>query len=599
MKVKTLLIKNFKGISDLVIEPKEKIILAFGANGKGKTSFKEAFYAALTGNFPSNAIKLGESSCELGLVLEDGSEILRTHYADKKKPNTVKVNGKKTTNKAVNELLENRMGMPMSVFEIVSSAEKLEELDSAEMSTLMLTALSDKPDIDVLMKYIGTVDKEVKETIVSMFPEAPEKFDFSKITEVYNFAKDERASYKRNCVNFKAAVEYGEVEEPKRTIAEVEKDLFDIVKKEGIQQEGERSNRLYKAALESRQKVLDTIAKNEKTIKELNAKRPSKPEYDRIKSELNSKNEDVVAIRTTISSLTKNNTMFENTLTNLGKTVCPISEKLICTTDKTTIKADLEKLIEQNLDAIEQQNELLTKTTAEIQKLNTELDAYNENAKKYEQVIALTGNNERLKDTLPVLPPEPKAVRIFDYSLDKAKLNDELEHIRKYQDYLKNVQFLKANEDMVRVYDEIVNLLSPKGAVVKAITDHYLGVFSAAINETASKLRPGFEIAFDTEKGFALLVRTTFGGVMKSFSMLSSGEKSLTMFMMLNLLNMIHNQRILFIDDIDKLDNDALEQLLKILSDKAFLDNYDHIVLLGVDHEDTMKLLSGLKADRI
>lgn len=599
MKVKQLLIKNFKGIDELIIEPKEKLILAMGANGKGKTSFKEAFYAALTGNFPNDPIRLGESYCELCVVLEDGTEITRVHNRDKKKPNYVKVNGKKTTNKAVDELLETRLGIPKDVFDIVSSAEELEALDSAGLSTLMLSALSDKPDIDVLLKYIGTVPKKVKDALKEMFPAMPEKFDFSKITEVYDLAKDERANYKRNCINFKAAVEYGEVEEPKRTIAEVEAELHDIIRRETVMEEQKSTLRMYESAVASRKKVLDTIKENEKLIASIKATRPLVSELKEIKNTIAKKNNAIITARTTITSLVKSNEMFENTLENLGKAVCPISEKLVCTTDKTAVRQDIQSIIDANKKSIEDQNSIIDKLQTELEALNKRLDAYNENARNYDKIIALTGSNERLRESLPVLPKKPDEIKIFDYSLDKTRINKEIDQIRKYETYIKNRGFLEANEELAEIYDQIVTLLAPKGAVVKAITDHYLGVFSAAINETASKLRPGFEIQFDTEKGFSLLVKTATGGALKNFGMLSSGEKALTMFMMLNLLNMIHSQRILFLDDIDKLDNDAFEQLLKILNDKTFLDAYDHIVLLGVDHEDTMKVLSGIKADRI
>lgn len=599
MRVKELLIKNFKGIDELIVEPKEKLILAIGANGKGKTSFKEAFYAALTGNFPNDAIKLGHDYCELCLVLEDDTEITRIQYRDKKKPNLVKVNGKKTTNKAVAELFQTRTGLPMDIFEIVSSAEKLEELDSAELSTLMLAALSDKPDINVLLKYIGKISRKTEEALKEMFPAAPETFDFAKITEVYNLAKDERANYKRNCVNFKAAVEYGEVEEPKRTVAEVEADIHDVIRKESVLEEHKRTIRMYESAVASRQKILDTIKENETLISSIKAKRPVPSELSEINDAIAKTNSNIQSAKATIASLLKSNELFENTLENLGKAVCPISEKLICTTDKTAVRQDIQDIITSNKDAIKSQESLVEKFSAEIKALNDKLNAYNENVRNYDKVISLTANNERLKSSLPQLPTKPAEIKVFDYSLDKARLNKEMDLIKKYELYVKNLGFLEANQEMADIYDEIVNLLAPKGAVVKAITDHYLGVFSAAINETAAKLRPGFEIQFDTEKGFSLLVRTKAGDALKNFSMLSSGEKSLTMFMMLNLLNMIHNQRILFVDDIDKLDNDAFEQLLKIVNDKAFLDAYDHIVLLGVDHEDTMKLLSGVKADRI
>jgi DNA repair exonuclease SbcCD ATPase subunit len=60
MKIKTILIENFKGIEKLRYDFKSTTVGLVAENGKGKTAFREAFFAAITGEFPENCIQTGK-----------------------------------------------------------------------------------------------------------------------------------------------------------------------------------------------------------------------------------------------------------------------------------------------------------------------------------------------------------------------------------------------------------------------------------------------------------------------------------------------------------------------------------------------------------
>lgn len=48
----------------------------------------------------------------------------------------------------------------------------------------------------------------------------------------------------------------------------------------------------------------------------------------------------------------------------------------------------------------------------------------------------------------------------------------------------------------------------------------------------------------------------------------------------------------MIMDDLDKLDADAFSALLELVTNPVVEDEYDHIILSCVDHEDSMKLLA-------
>ena len=102
MKVKSVTIVHFKGIDYYEYIPKNPTACMLGNNGRGKTSFKQAVYAGLTGNFPDNCIAEDSDMCSVSITLEDDTEITRIMYRDK--PNETRVNGRKVTKKSADEL---------------------------------------------------------------------------------------------------------------------------------------------------------------------------------------------------------------------------------------------------------------------------------------------------------------------------------------------------------------------------------------------------------------------------------------------------------------------------------------------------------------
>lgn len=65
----------------------------------------------------------------------------------------------------------------------------------------------------------------------------------------------------------------------------------------------------------------------------------------------------------------------------------------------------------------------------------------------------------------------------------------------------------------------------------------------------------------------------------------STGEQTLAIFLILDMLNQLSGFGILMLDNLDALDANALDELMGVLTSKEVLDRYDHIFISMLAHE--------------
>lgn len=70
---------------------------------------------------------------------------------------------------------------------------------------------------------------------------------------------------------------------------------------------------------------------------------------------------------------------------------------------------------------------------------------------------------------------------------------------------------------------------------------------------------------------------------------LSGGESLILRFLMLDMLNQLTGTHLMFLDNIEVLDDDALTYLVNIITSKEFEDEYDHVFIAGVNHPDVIE----------
>ena len=76
-------------------------------------------------------------------------------------------------------------------------------------------------------------------------------------------------------------------------------------------------------------------------------------------------------------------------------------------------------------------------------------------------------------------------------------------------------------------------------------------------------------------------------GVALPYASLSGGEKAYMIYVIMDMLNQLVGTNILFLDELSVIDNECFETLLDIIL--SHKEDYDHILIAAVDHEDTLK----------
>jgi hypothetical protein len=597
MKINKVKITNFKNIEEVEYFPNNTTAVLIGHNGKGKTAFKEALYAGITGDFPEDCIKKGESECSVEIVLNDGTNFKRIMCREK--PNKVLVNGKTSNMKTLAEIISTKTGVTKQALQIIGSTDVLSSLKPSEFGAFVMGYIPEKLDFPTVINYIPGISRKAQDVLAAVLPPMPDTFGMEELNNAYSQLFEQRKVAKRDLVKITATTTSSQQKTPTRGLAVIEAELADVLRKEGMQQTQKTAISLYETAVENRQKAEKMLANLKVSIDSIKVEKPNPSELLAIEEEKKIVNKNIVDAKTTINTINSNIKIFKNTLANLDKPVCPISEKLICTTDKSTIKEELATLIEQNSQTIKTQEEILKLKETRLIELVNEEKGYRENEKRYqEKTILIKRFNEQAKN-MPVIPEKPLSVAMIDYTESVKNLNEEKRQALAWEEYQKNLKKQEEIQQSVDIYEFLCSALNPKGTVVCNIINHYLGVFQSIANTTAFELRPGFEVKFVADAGVTYLVRTDTGREWQKFETLSSGEQMITLFVILDMLNQLTDAKLMFIDDLDKLDKEAFRELMLLIDNPSIQSRYDHILLGAVNHDSIIQELKQHSVDWI
>lgn len=596
MKFEKITGTNFKNYKEVTFEPKKTTTAIIGPNGRGKTTITQLIRFALTGDCPDDAVKVGEDELKVTLTMydADGREQSWERTKSNSRASKVKVNGKSATGKALSAHIESITGIPLESIKLSSSSELIDALKPEEFSNFIMNYIPEELDYATIKGFMGSDVDELTIDTLEKSGSIPltGKFGYEQLEQTYNYLFEQRKLTRSTLAQYEAKT-VNPVDKPERSISEINDRLEQILK-----DEGGYANAL--KAMESYKKTVEAKAKQEAMIKELEdkialntAKKPDptlKSSFDSKKRELNS---SMIALHSTVNTMKANIETFKSTIANLNKPMCPLSEGLVCKTDKTAKKQEFEEQIQSNQEGIKTISAEIEAKKKELDELLEEERKYNETDKLYREKILLMQQLDRLKKsliTLPAKPEEPK--EHVDFTEEKDKLYKERNNVVKYDQYIKDLAKLTNLRKEKEILDELVKLFAPKGPISLKVTKHYFGVFEDMCNERAKELKPGFSLKFVPENGIKILCETKPGVGFIPYKSCSSGEQAFVIFLLTDLIsNALSQANILILDDLDKLDNEAFEALIKCIMQKSVQDSYDHIIICAVNHEDTKKIL--------
>lgn len=618
MKIKRIKIKDFKGLHDVTYDFNNLVTVVSGPVGTGKTSFLQALRFGLTNETPPNPISNGAISTNV--ILECDEDIIIEREITKPNKKFTKIMGRKTGTSASESFLEETTNVSTDIMKIASSSDVLAEMKPAQFGAIFLNESVEKKSLSDLMDiFVKSTTKEKKAIMFGFEEEEREDklppdvvseikalfkaktFNLDAINKAYEEAKairrDRNAMYKISASKSKGFLE---IVKPEYSESDLNKQYEEII---GV----EKNVKAYKAQVEAYDKMSKSQKQQEKRISELNlaitmnrAVEPDKEALDQLIDKKNVTNREIVEQSRVSQTLLDNKKWFENTLAKLDKPVCPISEKLICKTDKSGLKTELEHSIKEIKVSLSVVNKKIEMARERVKEIENSISDYNKNKENYNKKLILIKERDRLVANPIMLPEEPGKIHVkTDYTVEKAQIKEKLEILREFRaaevEYTQTLRLKR----LCAISDFIVKSLDPKGPVIREFIQTFIECLEDSCNERAKLLKTGFEVKLIPEDGLKVLFKTSATKDFLPYANLSAGEKIFAIVVLTDLINSFYDSRILILDDIDHLDAKSFKMLMDFVTGDDIGEFYDNIIISCVSHDDILEVAYDYDVDFI
>lgn len=584
--ITTISIRNFKGIEDLQLNAK-KLNAIIGKCGSGKSSLLDAIRFALTGKAGKEVIRKGCREASVVLRFSDNSTIERIRRTSE---NISKCNGKSSTKRSLDKFLTARNMNPCWI-ESLCSVDWFAGLSSKDLNNFFMTILPLRAKAETVVELVAQLDKDLTEKkekyLMEEILKKQEIFSFNDLANGYNTAYTVRQELKRKYNEMLPRCTFNETV-PAKTREDIEKELNNISQVEAAEKEYSKRLKEYASSkkqhdlaikrLDEMKKELDTYSSCKKPKEETK----TQAEADRKLFQVHIKrtNEYIGTINSTLDLL-------KRTLDNLDKPICPISEKLICTTDKSQLKEELLSLIQKNENALASNKEFLAKCEDQVRKRDDIISNYQKEVYRYEQKTTLENNISKF--IVPEILPEPQKVEKAHLEAKKKELLDLLSILSRYEKVQQNKKELAKIKDKYDLAQFAVKVLDSKIGIPALILQRTLRFFEKKCNEKASLLREGFQIHFLSDNGITIQVSPGKGKPFVDMKEVSTGEFVCVAYILMTMIGEATKCHLFLIDNLDRLDTEYLNALLSLLEEDKKI---EQVFLGGVDHADVEQTLN-------
>lgn len=298
-----------------------------------------------------------------------------------------------------------------------------------------------------------------------------------------------------------------------------------------------------------------------------------------------------------IASGTNEIKVLEKTVHSLNTSVCPISQSLVCTTDKTSVKEELTAALEMKRDAVDILHDKLEGYQQTVHDAKEAVDACVAQEKAYQAKLDLMKLLSSLKTVKVTIPkkPDPKTLEALEHR--NEELRKEQADAMQYEIIKSHAKRAESLKTELEVAETLVKELAPSGGIRKQVLAHSIGPMEDVCNECMKTLLPKYRLRFNPDDNFNISVQdVSLPGVTFSFDALSRGEQLSVLFILMLMLNQVNQVRIICMDNLNDLDVEALKRFLKVVED-VDPSYYDHIFLSSIDHEGFIEAFDKCKID--
>lgn len=571
MKIKNLKISNFKGIEKYEIDEVQQLEVFLGDNGTGKTSILDAVRFLLTGKAPNNFVRNVEQPSFVEGEIGDVGVIQR---GIKRGKSFCTLNGKSVTQKALAEFLSKVYAVSADTMGIATSSDVLREMFGGDFSKYLLTEgymNMDIPQDDffALCGFSETAQGYVEEELMGA------DVGIEDVNRMYAVFKEQLKQKKKDISDLEAqikAYDGGVPEVAEEVIAQLVKDAQEkLVAAKSSVETYKRQSLAYQNGLES--------------IKTLDAKIASisvRPVNIELRQE---KEKAIVEKRTayitatgSVKTLQESIGSISDLIARLDTPICPISGKLVCTTDKTPIKNELIMQMDKTNSELTALLATVSDMKSSGQQLASEVKELLENERLAAERDKLVAQKKGLESALQ--KPAPVENMIEKCELEYREAIAERDKVVAYKYHCGLKEKLESAKMMADTYKEIVAKFEPKGAVAQAILSKAVDPLLDYCNEIADDIFIGKRLYFDVSNGFKVCLQNTDDEeVIVPFEGCSTGEKARMLLIVMNMINQLSGYNILILDNLDSLDKTSLEAVLRYIGSD---NSYDHIFVAGI-----------------
>ena len=601
MKIKEIRLENFGCYGGARSFSLPKLSALVGKNGTGKTTLLNAIRFCLTGAEPdSDIISRGMDECSATIVFEDPAEGTVYEFErikSRTKPSKCKINGASTTIKAMNEKMADVFGIPLDRIKVISSGDVVAAMKPQEFSSFILEYIPEKLKIDDIMALVPLSTPGMLSIMEANLPE--DGIDIAVIDEFYNFCKENRKELKASLQTKKQLLSAKPTEPPVEKEESLNERLNELARAEAGESLYKKQKADFDRQVEAQKKTKANIEALKKEIEAITVTRPDPAKLSKVEADINSANESIGNQKVSISGAQSAVKQLKITLEALESSVCPISPLITCHENKSVAKAEITESIKASEEGIEALKKELEKANAQVDTLNKERIALLNEKTLYEKKIALVKQQKALEDALTDLPEEPKkpAADAEAIAIEKFQIGEKLKAWAAYKEGVLLSSQISRLEAEVKDYDGLVKATAEKGEVRVGVIKRFLGLFEEIANKRSKELRPEVSFAFEPADGVTVKMDPTGAGYYYTYAELSGGERAYMIFVLLDLLNQLTGARLLFLDELSVMDSETFKILLELI--KKHIEDYDHVIVSAVDHEDTARILTDAKVDRL
>lgn len=579
-----IILENFGKYKNMTLEPKQ-LGAYFASNGKGKTTIQDALRFAVTGEVDTGYIYSREAYLRVTIIYNDGLEVERTrHKTDGQK---VRVNGKPTTIKALNELYKER-GMDVNISKYLSFTKMLEDITPEAMNDLLLNYIPEEVPLDTVYGYIETDDIEIpeakKEEISNIV--GKDTVNANDIAVLHKEFYAQRTNAKASLRTIENQIAHFEGSKPERDEEAIQEAYDKLLKEAETNAAAVEKKKVYERELAENNRNIAYLNQLKEKLNNLEKIRKPSVDKEALQESIDKNISDMDELKKTKANLEANQGMLEKALKTLDTDVCPLSGKLKCTTDKTPVLTELQGQIAENEKLLVS----LNKKEESLKKVYEDLKEKDSRYRKYEVYIA---NKNALEEQIKTAEKQiktlqkPEDIAVSDYNAALKKLSDEKTNVIQYKVYVQDLAKKNKVAAEVTTLELLVKAFDKKGCVIENILKYYMEVFENSINATLTTMsKMKAKLAY--QNGVAVYVCPDAIAYRK-ISRLSSGEKTIAVFAIMNALNQMAGFQFMFLDDLEKLDGDAFRCLVQAA--KKVSGNYENIFLTGVNHPNLKEIL--------